>query len=298
MVKDAELEVFLEELLDDRRKEIRRVAVQLLAQIPSSGLCQRTFARLRALVSIKEQQVKKNKLDIQLPEKLDDDMVRDGIDPSVQWFKGGVKASRLGQMVALIPPVMWQEYLGADASGVLDMFVRSDWGELLVQAMVEATHLHSNREWAEALLRFKIESQHHQQWQTLNVSRLMENLPDEVFNRVAIRGMECTEGLLEENSPVTQLLKSGAALWEDELTILVMKNLREWLAGETSRYWNGWHYRNILKKAAYTCNPFLHDKLRTDWPEDSRIWSSWERDIEDFLSILFFRKKMIAELGK
>ncbi len=291
-----DLEPFLESLLDDRRKEIRRTAVQMLSKIPGSSLSQRMFSRLEGLMTIKHRKEKKEKLEIELPDKLENDMIRDGIDPRIQWFKGGVKASRLGQMVALIQPHMWLDYFKMEAEQVIELFVRSDWGELLVQAMVESTFLHKNKEWTRALLSFRIASSDRQRWQSLNISRLMDDLPDEVFNAVAIKGMKNTKGLLEENSPVTQLLKSSSCLWEDELTILVIRNLQEWLAGESSRYWNGWHYRTILKKAAYTCNPFIHDKLTFNWPEESRIWSSWEREIEEFLSTLFFRKKMILAL--
>ncbi len=293
--KDAE--PFLEELLDARRKEVRRTAVQLLAKLPDSSLSNRMFERMKGLMTLKKRNHKKEKLEIKLPEKLGNDMIRDGIDPRVQWFKGGVKASRLGQMVALIPPKMWAEHFKMTPEEVVELFVRSDWGELLIQAMVEATFLHKNKEWTRALLSFRISSSDRQRWQSLNVSRLMDDLPDDVFNAVAIKGMKNTEGLLEENSPITQLLKTSASLWQDELTMLVVKNLQDWLAGESSRYWNGWHYRTILKKAAYTCNPLLHDKLSNNWPEESRIWSSWEREIEEFLSTLFFRKKMIKALS-
>ncbi len=295
-VKDKELESYMETLLDDRRKEVRRTAVQVLAKMPDSALSNRIFDRLKSLMSIKKRMLKKDKLEIQLPDKLDDSMIRDGIDPRVQWFKGGVKASRLGQMVALISPSKWTSHFEVPASEVLEMFVRSDWGELLIQAMVEATNLHKDEDWIEALLSFRIESKDRQRWQNLNVSRLMEDVSDKVFNQVAIKGMKQAKGLLEENSPITTLLKNSVSLWEDELTLLVMKNLQTWLAGETSRYWNGWHYRTILKKAAFTCNPFLHDQLTADWPEESRIWSSWEKEIEEFLSTLYFRKKMVEGL--
>jgi hypothetical protein len=289
-------EEFLEDLLDHRRKEIRKAAARLLAQLPDSRLSQRMFTRLTELITSQKRPSQKDKLDIRLPDRLDDHMIRDGIDPRVQWFKGGVKASRLGQMVAMVPPAMWRAHFNNTPKEMIRLFVRSDWGELLLQAAVEATVLHRDMDWAEALLSFRMESSERQRWQGLNVNRLMDDLPDEVFNRVAIKGMRQTEGLLEENSPITYMLKTCACLWEDELTLLVMKNLQDWLAGERSRYWNGWHYRNILKRAAYTCNPFLHDRLANDWPEDSKIWSSWERDIEEFLSTLFFRKKMITAL--
>ncbi|MGB1216669.1 MAG: DUF5691 domain-containing protein [Saprospiraceae bacterium] len=290
-------EIFLESLLDDRRKEIRKSAVRMLAQIPDSQFSKRTFKRLSELMEIKTSKSKGDLLQVQLPDQLDDEMIRDGIDPRVQWFKGGVKASRLGQMVAMIHPKLWEEQFKKDAAEIVNLFRSSDWGELLLQAVIEAAVLHKDENWTAALLLFKIENQHIQQWQNLNTNRLIEQVSDKIFNTVATKGMEQNQGLLEEGSPVTYMLKNCACLWSDELTELVIVNLHEWLAGESSRYWNGWHYRSILKKASYMCNPFIHEKFSYEWwPRESKIWGSWEREVDDFLATLHFRCKMVEGL--
>ena len=79
-------ESFLESCLDESQKEIRRFAAKLLAQIPDSGLVERMIDRLRPLIQIKKRTTKKVSLEIQLPENFDDSMIRDGIDPSAQWY--------------------------------------------------------------------------------------------------------------------------------------------------------------------------------------------------------------------
>ncbi len=292
---DTSIEPFLEELLDDRRKEIRRAAVQILSKIPSSSLSKRTFERLKKRIQI-HKKGKKITLEISLPDKLENDMIRDGIDPRIQWFKGGVKASRMGQMIALVSPELWLQEFEKEAEDVLVLFETSEWSELIIQAIIEATILHQNKDWARALLSFSIRQKDNPTWQSLNINRLFDHISNDGFNTVAVNGMKATKGLLEENSPLTLLLKNCKCLWNDELTILVIRNLQNWLIGENSRYWNGWHYRTILKNASYLCNPHLHQQLILNWPEESRIWSSWEKEIDEFLSTLHFRKKMIIAL--
>ena len=289
-------EAFLENCLDDRRKDIRKLAATLLARIDESDLVQRMLERVKGLIVIKKRTDQKIKLDITLPENCDDVMIRDGIDPSLQWFKGGIRASRLGQMIVAIPPNKWNTFFDAGATEILDIYVRSEWGELLVQAMMEATALHKDEEWMEVLLLFWIKNHTVQRWQNLKPDKLLEQLTPTVFNKVAIEGMTINTGLLDEHAPITRLLKSSNHPWEEALTLLVLKNLKTWLSNEATRYWNGWHYRSILKKAAYTSKPNLYDLLSKSWPDESKIWSSWEREIEDFLKTLKFRQEMIKAI--
>ncbi len=227
-----DLESFLEQCLDDRRKEVRKSAVRLLAKISNSSLSERMFERMKDLIHIKSRTNKKEKLEIRLPDKLDDAMIRDGIDPRVQWYKGGVKASRLGQMVALIQPAKWLEYLNLPAGDVVDMFVRSDWGELLIQAMVEATALHNDNEWTKALLLFRITSSDRKRWQNLNVSRLIDDVSDDVFNAVAIEGMKKQKGYWKKILPSHNYSNRVPACGKMSLPYLSSKTFRNGWPGK------------------------------------------------------------------
>ncbi len=292
-------EPFLENLLNSSRKEIRKPAAQLLAKIEGSGLITRMCERVEKYITVKTRSFKKEKLELNPPDELDSSMIRDDIDPRSQWFRGGLKVGRIGQMIAMIPPKWWEAYFGKSAREVLQIFVRTDdYAELLIQAVMEATALHQDENWMDVLLSFWLDSKGKQRWTQLKVNPLLENLTKPVFNKIAANGLEGIGGLLEETDPITTLLKSNPHQWNNRLTILFIENLKNWLAMESSRYWNGWHYRGILKKAAYQCNPNLYTQLSKDWPIDSRIWSSWEKEIQQFLNILQFRKMMIIELRK
>ena len=72
-------------------------------------------------------------------------------------------------------------------------------------------------------------------------------------------------------------------IWEDSLAKAFYFNLVGWLSQET-RSWHGWHYRTILKKMVFKCNPHLHKELIRDIPINSQVWSNWQKDFESFFT--------------
>ncbi len=291
-------EPFLERCLDDSRKEIRKAAANLLALIPKSNLIQRIFERLKSLLILKSGALKKSKLEVFLPENDTGELIRDGIDPSAQWYKGGLKASRLGQMVGTIPPNLWEAHFKKDTEETLHLFIRSNESELLLQALSEAALRHKNENWMHAISSFWIKNHNRQRWNSFNPKKLLEVLPVELFNQLAIESLKSKDHLFDENAPITTILKSNNHHWENELTLKVIQKMQDWIAGASSGYWSGWHLRAILKQAAYACNPDLLEPLQKGWTTNSYIWTSWEKDIDHFLSVLKFRKEMIKELKK
>lgn len=286
-------EGFLESCLDARQKEIRKTAAQLLSKIDGSALVNRMFERVKPLIIIKNR-----RLDLHLPEALDEATIRDGIDPRSQWFKGGVKASRLGQMMAIIPPKHWEKHFKLSPQKLLRKFVTSDWKELLLQAISESIMLHKDDTWAEAFLHYWLDHYTEPYWKKLNLVPLIESLSPKVVNTIAIKGFKSAKTLIDEEHPVTLILKNSEHQWSSQLTKELLKNLRNWLNKENTRYWSSWHFKNILKKAAFKSDPQLAQFASAGWPEDSRNWSAWERDVDEFIQILSFRKTMIENLKK
>ncbi|HEX5083719.1 MAG TPA: DUF5691 domain-containing protein, partial [Blastocatellia bacterium] len=76
-------EAFLEAALDDRRKEVRGVAVDLLARLPESALRRRMIERVRPLITFKLNKLKRKTIEVTLPETCDKAMQRDGVDQKV-----------------------------------------------------------------------------------------------------------------------------------------------------------------------------------------------------------------------
>ena len=125
-------EPFLEAALDDRRKEVRQAAAELLSRLPGSRLAQRMAERARALVGAD--------LAITLPAEVDPAMARDGIVAKPPAGTG-VRAWWLQQVVSATPLDVWPPEV-----------VEHEPPPLLRRAWATATVRQGNVAWARALL--------------------------------------------------------------------------------------------------------------------------------------------------
>ena len=286
-------EAFLEKSLDAKRKEERKLAAKLLSKLPESQLVQRMYARIEPLLTIQKKQ-----LHVQLPNEINEAAQRDGIDIRTQWIRGGVKASRLGQMLAIIPPQMLETHFDRTPQKVLELYWKSDWRELLFQSVLESTAIHNNQFWTDTIFTFWHEKARKEDLSDfINLTPLLGNISENLFNKIGMMGLSNANTLLEEGHPVIQLLKLSPHKWQPQLTKVFIIGLQSWMTSATA-YWSGWHYKAILKKAAYCSDPSLVSQLEMNWPRNQRIWGFWEKEVEEFLNVLRFRKEMLEELKK
>jgi hypothetical protein len=94
-------EEFLERALDDRAKDVRRLAAEMLAELPGSALSKRMAERLRPLLD-----VRRRTLMVDLPADCDDSMRRDGVNPTPPAGIGQ-RAWWFGQLVSAAPLSVW-----------------------------------------------------------------------------------------------------------------------------------------------------------------------------------------------
>ncbi|MEV6283217.1 DUF5691 domain-containing protein [Kribbella sp. NPDC051770] len=133
----AQDEEFLEQALDDRAKDVRRLAADLLASIGGSQYSQRMAERVAAYLTETQ-----GVLAIQLPERVTKAMERDGIDP--QAHPGlGRRAGWLKQLVAAAP---------LPSPDILQLPVEGVAAEVLQAAWAEAAVREQRVDWATALL--------------------------------------------------------------------------------------------------------------------------------------------------
>ncbi|MEL6846244.1 MAG: DUF5691 domain-containing protein, partial [Bacteroidota bacterium] len=129
-------EIFLEALLDSRRKEVRTVAAELLQQLPDSALSQRMFDHIVQLMKLKKSKSGKIKLELEPPENLTPALMHDGIGTNKN--KGTTRASWLISMLACVPPQRWLDHFEQDVNTVLDLFVRTHWGASCLEGLKQA----------------------------------------------------------------------------------------------------------------------------------------------------------------
>lgn len=291
-------ELFLEKCLDEKRKDLRRTAALLLEKIEGSELRKRMWERLKNCINLKIRTGKKEKLEIELPETCDDEMLRDGIDPRKKWSKGGLKASYFAQMFIIVPPSKWEVLFDKKAKEILGIFIRSEWSELLVQASIAAAVRHQNENWMEAIAHFYFKNHDKNRWEGLDVKVLLGKLPKYLFNQFAIQELKDFKTILENGEPLVHLLTLNENDWDKNLTLLLMKNLRYLISQNINYGWNMIHYRNMLDRAAYGSDPELYEILNRSWANDESYWTNWGKEIDNFLRVLKFRRDVVVELGK
>lgn len=291
-------EPFLEKCLDEKRKDLRRTAAQLLEKIEGSELRERMWSRLQDCIKIKSRTLKKEKIEINLPDTCDDGMLRDGINPRQQWSKGGLKASYFAQMFVIVKPARWETFFDKKAEEVLNIFIRSEWSELLIQASVEATIRHQDENWMEAIGSFYFKNHDKNRWVDLDVKALLEKMPERLFNQCAKQELKDFKTILENSEPLVHLLQLNESRWDKNLTLLLMKNLRYLISQNVNYGWNMIHYRNMLDRAAYGSDPELYEILNKSWSNDESYWTNWGKEIDNFLRVLKFRRDVVIELKK
>ena len=204
-------EPFLEEALDDRSKEVRRSAADLLARLPESRLVQRQLERAQACLKWNPGGfLRKAQIEVSLPQTLDKSMLRDGVDPNRTVKASGEKANWLVQILGTIPPSIWNKQWGKSPLELLDISREGDWKELLHNGWIEATFHYPDVDWGEAILNFYP-----------GRSNLLKGLPEQrhlafITSQIKSRPMD---GIL--------LLMVYRAPWGIELTRLALAHLRD-----------------------------------------------------------------------
>uniref|UniRef100_UPI001C5CC473 DUF5691 domain-containing protein n=1 Tax=Nonomuraea rhizosphaerae TaxID=2665663 RepID=UPI001C5CC473 len=132
-------EPFLEQALDDRRREVRQEAANLLTRLPESRLAQRMAVRARRCLTITRRAIV-----VEAPAECDKAMERDGVRAKPPRGTGE-RAWWLQQVVARAPLGLW----GGPAR-LLKMKI-PDWDAEVKTAWVRAAVLQRDPEWARAM---------------------------------------------------------------------------------------------------------------------------------------------------
>lgn len=281
-------EALLDACLDDKRKEVRDAALSLLARLPESRLVTRTVAQLEPFICLKPKFLGGDTLEVSLPEKLEIDMKRDGVGTAI-LFKGmGAKSNTLVQMLALVPPSIWNCKWNRTPEKLIQTALGSEWQEALLLGWMLATERNADPQWAAALAEA-----------ALKQAEARKVLQGEYMARLALHiNMEKLEALvsftplvneLDDKNPCLDLLEATPHAWSTKLARTVMGSLRRQAGGAH------WRLMRALPGFALRIPPALADEFATGWPaaEKTRGWETW---IEQFNTLMNFRKEMVDSL--
>jgi hypothetical protein len=269
-------DAFLEGALDDRRKEVREAALDLLRRLPESSLGARMAARARAAV-----QVRPDRLVVGPPEQLTSDLRRDGVGATPA--RGiGVGAWLLEEVVAGAPLATW-----AEPDLMLRLAKGNDWETPLLHGWAKAAIAQEGSapagRWAGAILREATGALRESvRWDLHLVLG-----PDEL-------GRLAAEALRREDAAAHRLLAVHSGRWPDELSVAVLETIAH--RARTDRH--SWQLGELCRAAALAMPPDYADlvgrlarQLDQEPADLSRV-----RPVADLARTLTFRREMLAEL--
>ncbi len=144
-------EEFLEAAKDDKRKEVRRAAIELLRQLPQAQLAERAWVLVQPLLVGKPGGwLRKAALEVRLPEACTPAMQRDGIDPKPPThYKGGERSFWLEELLAQVPPQRWAAAFDMDAATLWALVEKHEFSETLRRGWLRAAIAFAELEWAQ-----------------------------------------------------------------------------------------------------------------------------------------------------
>lgn len=275
-------EPLLEAALDDRAKDVRRIAATLLTRLPESRLAARMRERAHVHMSLKRRMLRTAVIEVTLPIGYDSAMQRDSIEQKPHGTLGE-KAWWLQQILGTLPPHEWTTQWRLTPSELIAAAAQGEWRELVLGAWLVATTRHSDADWAEALLTSGALPV------AAEVETLIDVLPAERRERYVTQ-------IIRANAPLTAtLLRHCTHPWSEAFGRTVLAYFRSQISSGPRP--PSWVLLTLVKESARYL-PVTLAGSSGDWPTEHPAWSSWQGAVERMLVVLQFRAEMRAALER
>jgi hypothetical protein len=295
-------EPWLENCLEDRSKQVRATAAELLAMISASALSKRMASRVAEWVQLKPAsgmlRKKKATVEFTAPDEIDDASLRDSLEAKASGGLGA-KASLLRRLVALTPLSEWAKDSHAPADWLVAADA-SDWTDALTQGWAEAAVRQGSTPWSEAILTgvcFKQANEKsgmNDDWRVKQIEPLIAALPHETAERL-------TRDVVADGGRHTPTRCAQAALvacnfpWGDELSDAAAEALGKRLTEMDVVYDQS--VRHLLGVAATRMAAGLADPIARAWTAKQEHWSTnFAQVVHDAIDTLRLRRDMVAAL--
>ncbi|WP_344859163.1 DUF5691 domain-containing protein, partial [Planomonospora alba] len=260
-------EPFLEAALDDRRREVRHRAADLLTRLPDSRLARRMAERAERCFT-----VVRRRIEVTPPDECDAAMERDGIRARPPHGTGA-KGWWLQQMVARTPLAVWPRLLGRPPAELVRAGL-GDWTREVTAGWVRAAVLQRDPEWARELFARD------------PLADLLAVLPRDEREAVAaafVRGGGPVDRRIRGlDGQLIMVLGGAGGPWGPDLTRAVLGKIIE-LAGSQP-----WNLGELVRLAGERADPALHGLAERLSPEPP---------VQEVAALLRFRDDMLKELS-
>lgn len=206
-------EPFLESLLADKARGVRKLAAYALSRLPQSSFALRIQARLEPLVEVRKRMLRSPTLEFTPPATFDPVWSRDALEEKPPAGEGP-RAAWLRQLVEWTPLAWWQTHTGLAPDAILQAIAPSEWNVPLVLGLVEAAKHQRDPAWATALVE-------------------LPPRPELTFDRAelaSIAGSACVEAwiLRIAQNDIAEALERAARLdsWSVPLAVTLLRGLR------------------------------------------------------------------------
>ena len=281
-------EGFLEAALDDRSKDVRRVAADLLVRLPGSAFCHRMVERGRSHLRL-TLGGDRPQIAVTPPTACGPDLQREGLDPKPPSGKGE-KAWWLQQLVGSLPLTFWSQ--SAPPVAIVSALLDHDWQGPLLTGLALAAERQDSAAWAEALLTVAGD-----RLDATQTAGLAEVLPSDRREAWLMQRFEST--------PASPDADNAHFLWAAQYR-------RDWSAGFSRQIiarmahyiqhveHTHWEMRMTLPKFARFMAPdaeVIADALTLVTAAEGRSDGYWIEPMQNFVAMLQFRQEMHHAFG-
>jgi hypothetical protein len=289
-------ESFLESALDDRSRQVRAAAADLLARLPESRLVGRMAARLHPLLTLERGLLGSERLNVALPKDCDAALARDGVGSNPPSGLGK-RAWWLLEMLAVVPPTAWSETWDKSPEEAIRLVSGTEYEAVLLEGWVRAAARHRDGVWAEALLRrwadtpWLLVGSARQPHTVENMGSLLQAVPQERLERWLVTLVRNARSV-DDGYALLNLLAHYRLPWGEPLTRALLNLLRAEASQAERAPASQW--RAALPDFALYAAPSLVVEAERGWPGDT----PWRENLEQFLVTLRFRQEMLDALLK
>ncbi|HEV7963797.1 MAG TPA: SWIM zinc finger family protein [Actinoplanes sp.] len=281
-------DAFLEAALDDRRREVRDTALDLVRRLPGSALSRRMIERARAAVRLERRSFGRDRLLVDPPQAADPALLRDGV-AATPTRGTGIGAWLLEEILAGTPLSTWTEAFDRKPPDVVDLARGHDWETPLMHGWAKAAIVQGDSAWAEALLDAESRKgaaglREAVRWDLHLI------LPPAELGRLA------AEALRREDHVAHRLLAVHPGRWPDELALAVTETIAH--RARTDRH--SWQLGELCRAAAMAmptsyAAPIerLAAQLDQEPADLSRV-----RPVAELARTLAFRHEMLQEFDE